>query len=175
MQTLLRLVTGDGVGDWVGDVMGLLSWVLAWGGKSVSTDAGVLSLPQRRVAFSPVLSIPERWRLGCTCLLASAPAGPGCSTYSGSTAPQEGSGGAGGRWVHSAASQPHQGLKESPLGRDDSSSIARALRRDAAALQLRTLPYNTPFVLFLLLKTPPPRPGQNLSLLSQFTSESDDF
>lgn len=24
-QTLLRLVTGDGVGDWVGDVMGLLS------------------------------------------------------------------------------------------------------------------------------------------------------
>lgn len=29
MQTLLRLVTGDGVGDWVGDVMGLFSWVLA--------------------------------------------------------------------------------------------------------------------------------------------------
>lgn len=35
VHTLLRLVTGDGVGDWVGDVMGLFSWVLAWGRDSV--------------------------------------------------------------------------------------------------------------------------------------------
>lgn len=35
VQTLLRLVTGDGVGDCVGDVMGLFSWVLACGRQRV--------------------------------------------------------------------------------------------------------------------------------------------
>ena len=45
VQTLLRLVTGDGVGDWVGDVMGLFSWVLAWGRESVKTAPVLVTGP----------------------------------------------------------------------------------------------------------------------------------
>lgn len=58
VQTLFRLVTGDGVGDWVGDVMGLLSWVPAWGTRRVRRPRGSRP-PAPQPAPPPSPAAPE--------------------------------------------------------------------------------------------------------------------
>lgn len=55
MQTLLRLVTGDGVGDCVGEVMGLFSCVLlAWGREGTKEE--VIGRDNGRDELNPTLS-----------------------------------------------------------------------------------------------------------------------
>lgn len=93
------------------------------------------SRSRKPAAFLPLLPIPERRRPGCTAPPASAPAAPGCSTYSGSTAPRGRSGGAGGHWGRSAASPPRRGPTGKPLGTEDGSGAPSSARRGRSAVE----------------------------------------